>query len=134
MKQVCRFMHLPGYQGRASRDVVLLALFLIGIRLVAGFIHVSCFNEVEPPPARSFHLHAGGDRIPCHHGKAPTSPLSDWACSVNQDESAFILPEVPLLPVVVSLFLPLLPLSLSFGSRSPIIPHGRGPPRCVLVL
>ncbi|MGB2724692.1 MAG: hypothetical protein WBC46_09010, partial [Nitrospira sp.] len=73
-------------------------------------------------------------RIPCHHGKAPTSPLSDWACSVNQDESAFILPDVPLLPVVVSLFLPLLPLSLSFGSRSAIIPHGRGPPRCVLVL
>lgn len=127
-------MHVPGYQGRRSRHAVLLALFLIGIRLVAGFLHVSCFNEIEPPPARSFHLHAGGDRIPCHHGKASTSPLSDWACSVNQDESAFILPDVPLLPVVVALFLPFLLFGVSFGSRSAIVPHGRGPPcLCLLI-
>lgn len=133
MKPACPFMPLSGSRGRGQRYAVVLALFLIGIRLVAGFLHVSCFNEMERPSARSFHLHAGGDRVPCHHGKAPTSPLSDWACSVNQDESAYILPEVPLLPLVAALFLLFLLFRFSFGSRSAIVPHGRGPPRHLLV-
>ena len=51
-----------------------------------------------------------------------------WACSVNEDESAFVLPEIPRLPVLVSFFVPLLFLWVRYRSLIPIAANGRGPP------
>lgn len=116
---------------RFSRAAVLLALSLIAIRLVAGFFCATCFVELERPTTRSFHLHAGGDHDPCHHGKVKAHPLIEWACAVTFDDSAFVLPEIPRLPVVVSAFVPLAVLAISFSSLSSIAARGRSPPRCI---
>ncbi|MFO0720829.1 MAG: hypothetical protein U0319_08860 [Nitrospira sp.] len=95
--------------GLAPQAAVAVACLLIAIRVVAGFLCHTCFIDFEKPTSRSFHLHAGGDHEPCHHGQAEASPLITWACTVTQDETAFILPEIPRLPLLVSLF-----VSLSF--------------------
>jgi len=106
-----------------------VACLLVVIRIVAGFVCHTCFVDFEQPASRSFHLHAGGDRDPCHHGRVEASPLITWACTVTQDETAFILPDIPRLPLLVSLFVPLTFVVLSFGGRPLMVAHGRGPPR-----
>ncbi len=105
-----------------------MACLLVAIRLVAGVVCSTCFNEFEQPQIRTFHLHGGGDHEACHHGRAEASPLVNWACAVSQDDSAFLLPEIPQLPVIVSLSVPLVLLLISFCSVSLITAHGRGPP------
>ena len=112
----------------APQTAVIVACLLIVIRVVAGFVCHTCFIDFEKPTSRSFHLHAGGDRDPCHHGQAEASPLTTWACTVTQDETAFILPDVPRLPLVVSEFVPLVLLLLSYRTLFQITAHGRGPP------
>ena len=112
----------------APRTAVAVACLLVVIRLVAGFVCHTCFIDFEKPASRSFHLHAGGDRDPCHHGQAEASPLTTWACTVTQDETAFILPDIPRLPLVVSEFVPLVLLLLSYRTLFQIVAHGRGPP------
>lgn len=112
----------------APQTAVIVACLLIVIRVVAGFVCHTCFIDFEKPASRSFHLHAGGDRDPCHHGQAEASPLTTWACTVTQDETAFILPDVPRLPLVVSEFVPLVLLLLSYRTLFQIVAHGRGPP------
>lgn len=107
---------------------MLVACLLVCIRLIAAIVCATCFTELETPITRSFHLHGGGDRESCHHGQAQASPWITWACSVNQDDNAFILPEVPRLPVIVSLIVPLVLLLVSYRSVSLIAAHGRGPP------
>jgi hypothetical protein len=121
-------MHQPRRSGRAFSLLVLMAYLLVVIRLVAGVVCSTCFNEFEQHPVRTFHLHGGGDHQACHHGRAPLNPLVGWACAVTQDESAFILPEIPRLPAVVSLFVPLVPLLVSHADRPLVTAHGRGPP------
>lgn len=105
-----------------------MACLLIAIRLVAGVVCSSCFNEFEEPSVRSFHLHGGGDHEACHHGRAEASPMVVWACSVNQDDPAFLLPEVPQLPVIASLSIPHVLLLISVHSVSLIAAQGRSPP------
>ena len=112
----------------APQTAVIVACLLIVIRVVAGFVCHTCFIDFEKPASRSFHLHAGGDRDPCHHGQAEASPLTTWACTVTQDETAFILPDIPRLPLVVSEFVPLVLLLLSYRTLFQIVAHGRGPP------
>ena len=112
----------------APRTAVAVACLLVVIRVIAGFVCHTCFVDFERPTSRSFHLHAGGDRDPCHHGQAEASPLTTWACTVTQDETAFIIPEVPRLPLVVSAFVPLVLLLLSYRTLFEIAAHGRGPP------
>lgn len=109
-----------------------VASLLVGIHLVAGYVCMSCTYPTEEPRARSFHLHGGGDRDPCHHGRPEPNPLTAWACAVTQDDGAFVLPEIPRLPVLVSVFTPLHePLSPSSGV--PLIAAiGRGPPTPLL--
>ncbi|MBL8037639.1 MAG: hypothetical protein JSS38_08485 [Nitrospira sp.] len=106
-----------------------VACLLIVIRLAAGFFCYTCFLDFETPQTRSFHLHAGGDQNPCHHGRVEATPLIQWACTVTQDDTAYILPEIPRLPVLVWLFVPVVFLAISYADRLPIIAHGRGPPR-----
>lgn len=114
--------------GPAPRLAVAIACLLIAIRLVAGFVCHTCFFDFERPTSRSFHLHAGGDQNPCHHGRVEGNPLTNWACAVTQDENAFILPEIPRLPLLVSLLVSLIVLVLSFNGRPLVAAHGRGPP------
>ena len=110
------------------RSAVVVACLLVVIRVVAGFVCHTCFVDFEKPTSRSFHLHAGGDHEPCHHGQAEASPLVTWACTVTQDETAFILPDIPRLPVMVSEFVLLVLLLLSYRTLFQIVAHGRGPP------
>ncbi len=112
----------------APQTAAIVACLLIVIRVVAGFVCHTCFVDFEKPTSRSFHLHAGGDRDPCHHGQAEASPLTTWACTVTQDETAFILPDIPRLPLVVSEFVTLVLLLLSYRTLFQIVAHGRGPP------
>jgi len=112
----------------ATHVGMVVACLLIAIRVVAGFVCHTCFIDFERPASRSFHLHAGGDQDPCHHGQAEASPLVTWACTVTQDETAFILPDIPRLPLLVSLFVPLTFIVLSFSGRPLVVAHGRGPP------
>jgi hypothetical protein len=121
-------MHDNRRAGQVSRLVALLACLLIGIRLAAAMVCSTCFTDWEKTQSRAFYLHAGGDRDRCHHGKVQAHPLTEWACSANQDESAFILPEIPRLPVVVSVFVPLVLLLVSYRTLPLIAAHGRGPP------
>lgn len=130
MNNAFRAIPIPPRSSQVSRLVISVACLLIGIRFVAGFVCYTCFNDFEKPISRSFHLHAGGDLNPCHHGRVEASPLTNWACTVTQDESAFILPEIPRLPVMVSFFVPLLLLVVSYGDRLLIAAHGRSPPIC----
>lgn len=129
MYRVFRFIHLLPRLGGASRSLVLLACLLIGIRLTADLLCATCFNELETSTSRSFYLHEGTDRDRCHHGKPAGSPLAQWACSVKQDDQAFLLPEVPRLSVVVSAVALVVPLRVSYLSVSTFTAHGRSPPR-----
>ena len=113
---------------------MLLACLLVSIRLLAGFICTTCFIDFEKPKTRNFHLHSEGDRTPCHHGQVEHSPLLDWACNVTQDDLAFILPEIPRLPIIASLLVLLVLLVVSSPHRPLIAAHGRGPPLGTLVL
>lgn len=121
-------MPTPRRSNQTSRLIVLVACLLVSIRFVAGFVCHTCFLDFEKPVTRSFHLHAGGDLNPCHHGRVEASPLIAWACTVTQDESAFIMPDVPRLPVMVSFFVPLFLLVISYADRLLIAAHGRSPP------
>lgn len=74
-----------------------------------------------------FYLHAG-DHDACHHGRAQPSPLVGWACGVTQDESAFVLPESPRLPVLISQLVPLIFFPITYRGFPLISAVGRGPP------
>lgn len=114
--------------GRTTPPVFLLACLLIGIRLFAGAISETCFFDLEPPAARTVHFHGANDHAHCHHGRFNVAPLVAWACSACKDANAYTLPEVPRLPILVSFFVPLFLLIVSFGHRPLIAAHGRGPP------
>ena len=105
-----------------------LACLLVVIHLVAGFVCHTCFFDIEQPKTRSFHLHSGDDLNPCHHGRNEIHPLNSWACSVMQDDTAFILPEIPQLPIMISFFVVLFLLDVSYTGRTSITAHGRSPP------
>lgn len=129
MNHTLRAMHSDRRSGQASSLALLfVCLLLVSIRLVAGVICSTCILPLELLQNRMVHLHGGGDREPCDHGTVEAGPLVQWACTVTQDETAFILPEIPRLPLIVSLFVPLVFLLVS--SRClPLTPaHGRGPP------
>lgn len=128
MSHALCFMHSPRSSSRTSRLLGLMACLLVGIHIVAEYVCVTCTYPTEEPAGRSFHLHSGDDRDPCRHGRPEPNPLTAWACAVTQDESAFILPEIPRLPVVVSLFVPLVLLLVSYGNRPLVAAHSRGPP------
>lgn len=128
MPNLFRLMHDHRRSGQASRLVTLLACLLVCIRFVAGVVCSTCFNEFEQPPVRTFYLHGGGDHHSCHHGRAQLPPLVAWACDASLDDTAFVLPEIPCLPVVVSIFVPLVLLLVSYRSFSLITAHGRSPP------
>ncbi len=115
-------------RNRTSHGAVLVACLLIGIRLAAGTICTTCFNEFEQPPVRSFHLHGGGDHEGCHHGRAQTSPLVGWACTANQDDPAFVLPETLRLPILISQFIPWILFLVIVRDLFLIAAVGRGPP------
>jgi hypothetical protein len=53
---------------------------------------------------------------------------------VTQDDLAFILPEIPRLPIIASLLVLLVLLVVSSPNRPLIAAHGRGPPLGTLVL
>ena len=131
MNEFLRAMHATDRSGRTPRLVALLACLLIGIRFAAGIVCSTCFTDWEQAKTRAFYLHSGWDRSQCHHGLVPASPWILWACSVNEDESAFVLPAIPRLPVVVSVFVPLVFLLISYRSLIPITANGRGPPLSV---
>ncbi len=107
---------------------MLVASLLVCIRLIAGVICSTCILPLELVQSRVVHLHGGGDHKPCDHSQAQAGPFVQWACEVTQDETAFILPEIPRLPVAVSLFIPLALLVVSYEDRMLIAAHGRGPP------
>jgi hypothetical protein len=113
---------------KASRFVALLACLLIGIRIAAALVCATCFTDIEKPLVRSFYLHSGWDQDRCHHGQAPASPWINWACSVNADDPAFVLPDVPRLPVIVALFVPLVLLRITYHNLSLVVAQNRGPP------
>jgi len=124
---IIRHMFLSRPSGRRSR-LGALACLLVSIRLVAGVICSTCILPEEVQQDRVAHLHAVGDREPCSHGQAQAGPIAQWACTVTQDESAFILPDIPRLPIIVSILVPWLLLLVSFAGRPLIAAHGRGPP------
>ena len=128
MNDFLHAMHASERSGRIHRLVALLACLLIGIRFAAGIVCSTCFTDWEQAKTRAFYLHSGWDRDRCHHGLAPASLWIVWACSVNEDESAFVLPEIPRLPVVVSFFVPLVLLLVSYRNFTLIAANGRGPP------
>ncbi|MEQ1656583.1 MAG: hypothetical protein ABL960_12880 [Nitrospira sp.] len=128
MNGMLRFLHIRHRSEQMSRLVTLLACLLIGIRFAAGIIHAACFVDWEKPQTRSFYLHSGDSHDRCHHGQAPPGPWAAWGCEASQDEPGFTLPEIPCLPVIVSIFVPLLLFLVSYDSRSLIAAHGRGPP------
>ena len=128
MKVPFRCIHQSAPVSRSAQAVALLALLLITIRLVAGFVCSICFNEIERPDTRSFHLHGGGDLDPCHHGRATAHPLVKWACAVTVDDPAVVLPDVPQLFLVVSFLAVAVLLMVPFRGRFLFAATGRGPP------
>ena len=131
MNGVWRSMHGARQTTRGPFLAVSLVCALIAIRLAAAIVCATCFTELETPATRNFHLHGGGDREPCHRGQVEAKPLVNWACSVNQDDNAFILPDIPRLPLVVALFVPLVGLLVSYRSLLLISATGRSPPLSV---
>ncbi|SLM49318.1 conserved protein of unknown function [Nitrospira japonica] len=123
-----RYLHRHTREGRKALPVFLLACLLIGIRLIAGTISEACFFDLELTADRTVHLHSANDHAHCNHGRFNVAPLVAWACSVCKDVNAYTLPEVPRLPILVSFFVPLFLLVVSFGRRPLIAAHGRGPP------
>jgi hypothetical protein len=134
MLKNCELLHMSTCpQPRmATRVGIGVACLLIVIHLVAGFVCHTCFFDFEKPKTRSFHLHAGGDLNPCHHGRSEINPLTGWACMVTQDDTAYILPEIPRLPIMVSLFVPLVSSLTSHADRPLVTAHGRGPPHSII--
>jgi len=107
--------------------LVWLACLLVSIRFVAGIICSTCILPEEVQHNRLASQY-GVEREPCSHGEAQASPIAQWACTVTQDETAFILPDIPRLPVIVSVLVLWLLLLFSYARR-PVVPaHGRGPP------
>lgn len=113
---------------RSRRALVALACFLACIRLIAVGICSTCFDEFEAPKTRAFYLHDGSDHDACHHGRAPVGPWVAWACEITQDDAGFVLPDIPRLPVIVSFFVPLTFLVMSYADRVPVSAKGRSPP------
>ena len=107
---------------------MLVASLLVCIRLIAGVICSTCILPLELVQSRVAHLHGGGDREPCDHSQAQAGPFVQWACEVTQDETAFILPETPRLPLIVLFFVSLVFLLVSSRSLPLITAHSRGPP------
>lgn len=107
---------------------MLVACLLVCIRLIAGVICSTCILSLELVQSGMVHLHSSGEQDPCTHDRAQAGPIVQWACTVTQDETAFVLPEIPRLPVVVSVFVPLVLLLVSYRNLSLITAHGRGPP------
>lgn len=132
MKNSRGIIHTHPQPPMSTRIGMIVACLLVAIRIVAGFVCHTCFFDLEQPSTRSFHLHTGGDLNPCHHGRVETGPLVKWACAVTQDESAFILPEIPHLPMVVSLFVLLILFLVSPADRPLVTAHGRGPPPAIV--
>ena len=65
---------------------------------------------------------------PLSKREVEVDPVTAWACQVNKDEPACVLPEIPRLPVLVSFFVPLILLMWSYPGRPLVAAHGRGPP------
>lgn len=128
MYHALRFMHVPQSSNRSTGLFALIACLLVGIHLVAGYVCMTCTYPTDEPNARSFHLHSGEDRDPCHHGRPEPNPLTAWACSVTQDDDAFVLPDIPLLPILVALFVPLVILRVAYHNISLVAAQSRGPP------
>lgn len=123
-----RFIQSRRGSGRGARLLGVMACLLIGIHLVAGYVCMSCTYPTEEPRVRSFHLHSGEDRNPCHHGRPEPNPLTAWACAVTQDDDAVVLPDIPLLPILVALFVPLVILRVAYHNISLVADQSRGPP------
>ncbi|MBX3236391.1 MAG: hypothetical protein KF814_09575 [Nitrospiraceae bacterium] len=128
MTSMLRSIHACRDVRRVPLLTLMVTCLLVGIRLTAALVCATCFTELEKPPTRTFHLHAGGDRDPCHHGQAPATPWVEWACSVNQDDSAFLLPEISRLPILVSTLVPFFLPLVSYRSFASIAANGRAPP------
>lgn len=124
MNDTPRSMHHP----RRLKTMLWLACLLACIRLVAVGICSTCFLDFETPKTRAFYFHDGSDHDACHHGRAQGSPLLAWACAVTQDDSDFVLPAVPRLPVVLSFFLSFFLMVVSRRDHSLIAANGRAPP------
>lgn len=120
------FRSTPKAQLRPA--VLWLACLLACIRIIAVGICSTCFDEFETPKSRAFYLHDGSDHDACHHGRAPVGPLVAWACEVTQDDLDSVLPDIPRLPVIVSFFVLLTFLAMSYADRAPISAKGRSPP------
>ncbi|MBS0154611.1 MAG: hypothetical protein JSS38_08470 [Nitrospira sp.] len=123
------FMRSPRQSNQTSRLLGIMACLLVGIHLVAGYVCMSCTYPTEEPTVRSFHLHNGEDYDPCHHGRPEPNPLTAWACSVTQDDDAYVLPDIPRLPLIISVFLPYAEVPSPSKSTSLIAAVSRGPPR-----
>ena len=121
-------MHQSRPSRRTSSLLALIACLLVGIHVVAEYVCMTCTYPTDEPSARSFHLHSGEDRDPCHHGKPEPNPLTAWACAVTQDDDAVVLPDIPLLPTLVALFVPLVILRVAYHNISLVAAQSRGPP------
>lgn len=120
------FRSTPTAQPR--RVLLWLACLLICIRVIAVGVCSTCFDEFETPTSRAFYLHDGSDHDACHHGRAPVGPWVAWACEITQDDAGFVLPDIPRLPGIVSFFVPLTFLVMSYADRAPVSAKGRSPP------
>jgi hypothetical protein len=113
---------------RSRRALAGLACLLICIRVIAVGICSTCFDEFDAPTSRAFYLHNGSDHDACHHGRAPVGPWVAWACEVTQDDADFVLPDSPLLPIIVSFLVPLTLLGTSRRDSLLLAGKGRSPP------
>lgn len=109
-----------------------MACLLVGIHVVAEYVCMTCTYPTDEPSARSFHLHSGEDRDPCHHGRPEPNPLTAWACAVTQDDDAVVLPDIPRLPVISSVFLPFHKSLAPKSNTTLIAAVSRGPPSLLL--
>ncbi len=101
---------------------------MVGLRLVVDCVHATCVLDFEKPAVRTFYLHSGGAHDRCHHGQANATSLYAWACLAAEKQQAFTLPEIPHLPVLLSLFVALVLLVVFFEDRARIAANGRAPP------
>lgn len=128
MLHALRFLNSARRFGRGPFLLCLLACLLIGSRLAGEFVCYTCFGDLEAPKTRTFHLHGGGDQERCHHGRADIDPLRLWGCKVNENDPAFVLPEIPRMPVILSVLVPFVLLFVSYRNIVAIAVHSRGPP------
>ena len=132
MLRALRFMHSSRSSSRTSSLLGLMACLLVGIHVVAEYVCMTCTYPTDEPSARSFHLHSGEDRDPCHHGRPEPNPLTAWACAVTQDDDAVVLPDIPRLPVISSVFLPFHKSLAPKSNTTLIAAVSRGPPSLLL--